>query len=259
MKKETKIVLFTAGITFVSMLILMAIMYFVMLFVFTAKLGDFFYSLGCENISASLYYRTYEKSDDILYVYKALTIEIAQNDNVNIVDYFEEFVNDDEYDDFCSALITKYELSNMKVFEKSFCLDEINMMRKSYVKALNGCDRLEYAKSFAIDAFDDRGDLSLKYIGDYSISGILPYLSEEELLDNDIINKLQLYFDDLYKIFVENNGVKDNISQSYLIRLCNKVLSVGDDINEFGDNQEEKLQNIEKMRLVNDKIVELIK
>jgi len=258
-KKESKIVLCTAGITFVGMLILTAVVYFVMLFAFTAKLGDFFYSLGCENISASLYYKAYEKSDDITCIYKALTIEIKHNDNGNTIKYYEQFITDDEYEDFCLQIISNYELSNINVLEKSLCLDEINMMSNSYVKALKDSNREDEAKSFAMDIFKNRGELSLKNIGNYSINEILPSLTENELLENDILQELQMYFDDMYKIFVENNGVKDNISKSYLIRLSNRLLSVGEDLYGLSDNQEEKEVILQKMKLVNNKIVELIK
>lgn len=262
MKNNTKIVLKSAGFTFLGVLFVLGILYLVMLFCFTVHLADFFYSLGCENLSASLYHRAYEKDNNINYIYKSLNIEIRQNDNSNIIKYYEEFSSDDEYVDFCSKLIEYNESINLNLLEKSLCLDEINTLNTNYVRALWCCDNKEKATQFVLDEFNSIDDITLKDIGEYSLGVIVENLEKECLDDNNIMSSMQLYFENLSTLFSNTNPAND-LEKSYLIRLGNRCMSVGIDVNNLytknNCNLDKITSNEAVMNNINSKIMELVK
>ena len=79
--------------------------------------------------------------------------------------------------------------------------------------------------------------------------------------ENNIENRLQQYFDELFSIF-ENSSINNELDKSYFIRMCNRIITVGNDLNKmyFEDNKTASIEeNIGKMNIVNEKIRELIK
>lgn len=259
MKKESKVVLKTAAITFLMVAILLIITYFVMLFCFTPTLGDFFYSLGCENITASLYYRSYEKSDDITYIYKALSLEIKQRDEGNIVKYYEEFASHNDYDAFLTRIMDSNEKSSLNILEKSLTLDEINIFNCAYVDALLELDKQEKAINFALDNFRNNSNYTYKNIGGYSLNKVITHIDNDAILSEGLVDKIQVYFNDLLEVFENNFNQLDNLKKSYMVRLGNRIMTVGNDLNYFYTSENSnKIENLQKMKMVNEKIMELI-
>jgi hypothetical protein len=259
MKNDTKVILRSALLTLIVIIVLFVVGYFVMLFCFTESLADFFYSLGCENLSASLYHRVYEKTDDINFIYKSLSIEIKQNDNGNIIKYYEQFSNDDEYHEFINKLEKYNEELNLNLLEKSLCLDELNTINGSYVKALWCIDEKEKAINFAMSEFENMGELSLTNVGGYSLGVIVENLENKVLNENNITSSLQIYFDNLAELF-ESVTPANNLEKSYLIRLGNRCMSAGIDVNNlYEDNTEKITENQTVMNNINSKIMELVR
>lgn len=261
MKEDSKVIVRTAGITLLVVIALCVISYLIMLFCFTAKLGDFFYSLGFENISASLYYRVYEKNDDINYIYKSLSIEIGQGDNSNIVKYYEEFTSDEEYVEFCEKLMLSNEKLSLNILEKSLILDEINTINSNYVNALKNTNNTQKAIEFALGEFKNNDNLTLKNIGGYTLSKVVDVIEDDVFTEESLKVTLQEYFNNLLDIFNENSTTEDGLNKAYLVRLGNRIITVGSNLNNIYLNENANIMigsNVEKMNTVNSKIRELV-
>lgn len=258
MKDAVKVVLKTALFTFLSIVVLCLATYFIMLFFFPTQLGDFFYSLGSESMASSLYHRVYEKSDDINYIYKSLNIEIRQKNYENIAQYYEELLGDDEWADFSKNIIKNYEQNNLNILEKSLCLDEINTINSNYVIALMNINQIEKAQTFAISELENNGEFALKNIGGYSINGILKDIDKETLDDKNIPTLLQNYFDKLVDLFNDTDPLSD-VDKSYLVRLGNRIITIGTDVNTLIARDSEKVsENADKIVAVNNRIMGLM-
>ena len=203
-------ILITAGITFVGVILLCLIGYFIMLFAFPKNLGDFYLNLSCDNMASSLYHKVYEKTDDIYYCYKGLQLKINVCDYPNVIDYYEDFVGDDEYDEFVKDLNTHNENLNVGILEKSIFLDEINYINSNYIHALNKMGDSEKAFGYAMNLFKDNSELSLKNIGNYNFSTFINEdfdynkFIETKIDGNTLLVEIQDYFNDCVELFNSN-------------------------------------------------------
>ncbi|MGN0960933.1 MAG: hypothetical protein ACI4PF_01890 [Christensenellales bacterium] len=263
-----KTILKTILYTILALIVVSAIIVCFMYFVFTKDCADFMYNLGCDKIASNLYYKTYEKSGEIEYCYKALNIEIKLNDNNKVVKYYESLVNDDEYDEFIKAVIIHNENMAVGVLEKSSILNEENYLVNRYVRALIIINKFDYAWELTLNNFVKYNDWNFKEQGVYALSAFINESNKHlfnvsyDGLEDTLLNEMQKYFDAIYEIFNNNVGVVSNVDKSYLMALGNRIVSVGQDINNLYGNDETKIENksnnIAMMASVNDVIKGLL-
>lgn len=262
-------ILITGIITFVSVILLFLVTYFVMLFAFPRQLGDFYLNLGCNNMASALYHKVYKDDDNIYYCYKALQLKVNENDYINIVNYYEDFIEDDEFNMFVLELSEHNENLNAGILEKSLFLDEINFIHGSYVNALVKLGDVEKAFNYAIDLLKNNNTLSLQNIGYYNFSHFINDDFEynsflTKLIGEDsLLTKIQDYFIDCVEVFNNNSIFNDNLSKSYLMLVGNRIVSVGQDLNVIYNKLSIKTDlvtsNVKFMEDINGKIMELIR
>ena len=112
--------------TLLILIVVFALFVMLMFFVFTKNLADFMYSVGFDNMASCLYYRVYEKTDNVMYCYKALNIKISIEDHNCVVKYYDAFVIDEEYSEFMELLKENNENLNVGILEKSTLLNDRN-------------------------------------------------------------------------------------------------------------------------------------
>ena len=221
------------GITIIASLL--------MFFVFTKTTADLMYNIGSDKIASKLYYKTYEKTGDIEYCYKALNISISQGYNEKIVGYYEVLIVDDEYADFINSLRSHNEKLDIGLLEKSSLLNEENFLINKYVKALIELGKEGDALVIAVDNFVSYNQWTFKNQGVYALSGFVANNSHifddnYDGLDGELIEEMQEYFNNTYEIFVANKNEDSSIDKAYLLALGNRIINVGQDINALYGN-----------------------
>lgn len=263
-----KTILKTILYTMLVMIGLFVVFITLMFFVFTRNLADFMYGLGSNKVASTLYYRVYEKTDDIIYCHKALNIKINMNDNEKIIKYYEEFIANDEYENFMVASKEQSENLNISVLEKSAILNEDNYLSNSYVKALIGEGEVDKAWGFALNKLYSCADLDLDSQGVYVLSWFISQDNNDKFddvygeFDEILINEMQDYFDSVCGVFDLNKNTTDVLEKAYLVALGNRIINVGQDINviysSFQNYGDIITSNIEKMVEVNNIIKGII-
>jgi hypothetical protein len=263
-KTILKTVLFTTLSLFVTLLIVIALMYFV----FTLSFANLMYNIGCDNWASSLYYKVYEKTDDINYCYKALNIKISIDDSDKVIAYYENFVADEDCQEFLDSVKENSEKLNIGKLEKSTLLNDRNYLVGNYVKALVEEGRCDDAWGIAMSELSYYENFTLRDQGVYAIS---PWIANEEwqkfneiqgCFDEVLVVELQNYFDFSYNLFCGNQATDNVIDQAYLIALGNRVITIGQDINRICNglnvSSAEIASNLEKMVAVNNIIKGLV-
>ena len=235
-----KIVLSSVLYTLLALIVLFAIFVMLMFFVFTKDLANFMHDMGFNRLSSSLYYRVYEKTGEISYCHKALNIKIILNHNEKIIEYYEAFVEDDEYSDFMSALNENNKNLNCGILEKSTLINEDNYLTNQYVKALIKNGEGERAKTISLQCFENYKNFTLYEQGVYALG---QHVSEENKTmfgqaygssSNTLIVDMQDYFD-LSVLIFNNFNPQNDLDKAYLMSLGNRIISVGQDINKMYD------------------------
>lgn len=266
-----KTILKTILITFAILIALTAIVTGLMFGVFTKTTAGMAYDLGNDELASKLYYKSYKKSGDIECIYRALNIEIKYINNNTIVEYYEYFESDDEYEEFMKALKKRNENAKVGILEKSSLLYEDNYLENKYIMALMGIGgtKKEKALNRAIDGFKDsvNSALMLDDLGVYTLSA---FILEDDVFDkvyegfeNTLIEEVQAYFNKLYNVITNVEcGELPDLEKAYAIAMCNRIITIGQDINSryegISDKDELKNDNIAKMTAVNDIIKGLL-
>lgn len=221
--------------TLAVLVVLFAIIIMLMFFVFTKNMADICYNLGCDKIASTLYYRTYEKNDDIFYCYKALNIKIKIGDNNNIVKYYEEFVSDENYTDFMTKLVEKNESLLAGILEKSTLVNEDNYLKNHYIKALIEVGDQGKALTTANLYFNESSITNIKHIGVYTYNNFVSKKNVDKFtIEQDgvvLLTKLQDYFDNLVVLFNDNKTTNNSLEKAYIVSLGNRIIEVGRNIN----------------------------
>lgn len=233
-----KIILSTILFTICTLLVASALICMFMYFVFTKDLADFFYSMGSENIAANLYHRVYEKTDDIYFCYKSLNIEIKLEDNKNIIKYYQEFKNDDEYENFMNNLKKNNERIFVGVLEKSTLLNEVDYLENKYISALKNTNNYDQAFNLAIDNFAGYETFDFENQGVYALyqfvssngTDLTKFNEKYDAYNITLIEAMQDYFNDSTELFNSKTASTD-LEKSYLLALGNRIITVGQNIN----------------------------
>lgn len=261
-----KIIWSTLLFTLIALVVTFIIVSLLLVFVFTADLADFFYSMGNDKVASTLYYKAYEKNDDIRYCYKALNLKIKIDDEEGIVEIYNEYLSDDEYLDFTEEMLTNNEKINCTVLERSVILNDENYLENKYISALIDLNRKEDAFKRAVDNFKNYNQYDFKNQGLYNLN----YFLSDKAVFNEIytgysdtlVNEMQNYFDNAYLIFKENEMTETKLNQSYLVSLGNRLIIVGQSINSvyIANNSNADVVNSNNLILqhVNDTIKGLI-
>ena len=233
-----KIVVNSILYTLLVMIVLFAVFVMLMFFVFTRHLADFMYDVGFDSMASRLYYSVYEKNNEIVYCYKALNIKISLQDHDKVIEYYEAFINDDEYEEFIFASKENAENLNVSILEKSTLLNEENYLTNSYVKALLANNEYDKALNIATTEFF-RSEVLLKNQGVYALSHFVDkynvnVFSEIYLnCEDDLINEMQNYFIELNDLFDESKSLSSELDKSYIFALGNRIIMVGQDVNKI--------------------------
>ena len=262
-----KIIISTVLWTFTFILLFSAIFLIVMIFAFPKNLGDFFYSIGSNRFASSLYYRVYEKEDNIYYCYKSLSIEIGLENEENIIKYYEDFVSDENYSDFMQQLQEHNEKQNVTLLAKSTLLNENNFLTNQYIGALIDNDQIDKAYNVALNCFKDYNSFTFKNQGVYALyqfnelSNYNDLYSMPEGYSLNLIESLQDYFEKSFDLFNEKKSSDNELDKAYLISLGNRIIQVGQNTNAFYSNHNETnliSTNKECMNEVNNVIKEIL-
>lgn len=248
--------------TLLVLFLITVALWLTMFFLFPRTLGDFCYSLGIDNMSANLYYKEYEKSGEVASLYKALNIEIKCKDNEKIIKYYVEFTEHDNYTDFMSSYKSYNEKLNVGILEKSSLLNEENYLANQYIIALINSGKIDEAFSIALDYFKDYKSFTLKNQGIYVFNRFLTSQDFDRCpagYTDTIINSMQDYFDDCCQLFNYNINSSDNLEKAYLLALGNRIIEVGQNINQlYVDSDLKEELNSNAMLDINEKIKGLI-
>jgi len=260
---NTKTVLKTMLYTILSMIVILAIVVCFMYFLFTKTSADLMYNIGCNNVAANLYYKTYKKNNSTVYLYKALNLEIQLKDNENIIKYYEELVADEEWEYFLINIVDNRERLNIGILEKSSMLNEDCYLTKSYITALVNLSQEDKAWKIALEEFSSYNNFDLDNQGVYALSifiknRVQDFKEQQEGFDEILVSEMQEYFDNSLIIFENNKNTNDIVAKAYLIALGNRIINVGQDINTIylttDVNDSRAIQNSEKMQNINNVI-----
>ena len=232
----TKIILSCILYTLIALLVAFALFVMLMFFVFTKDLANFMYDMGFDRMASSLYYRVYEKTDDISYCHRALSIKINLEHNEKIIEYYETFSADENYSDFINSFNDRNKALSVGVLEKSAIINEENYLVNHYVKALINEGEVDKAKSIAIASFENYENFTFYDQGVYALNWFVNH--ENINMFNEIhnssserlINEMQHYFNVSLSLF---NGTtpQSDTDKAYLLALGNRIIAVGQDIN----------------------------
>lgn len=253
-----KTILSTIALTLTVLVVISLIVFCLMYFVFTKSFADFCYSLGSKNFASNLYYKVYEKNDDIYYCYRALNIKIVLDKVNDVVKYYKEFESDNEYSDFMDYLNKKNEQVSASLIEKSVLLNEDNYLKRNFIKALIDTNRVSEAFDYSIEYFSEYDNFDFFNQGAYTLNYFVSSSEKFDVIydkyDVKLVAAMQNYFDNSYLIFDEKKDCTLDLEKSYLIALGNRLIQVGEDLNklynELGGDSVSK--NNEVMTSIND-------
>lgn len=255
-KTILKTILFTLLVLVTSLVVFVLTMFFF----FTKNFADFMYDIGCDRVASSMYYRVYQKSDEIVYCHKALNIRISLGDDEKVVEYYKAFEGDDEYEDFLDACDRNSESLNISLLEKSAILNEKNYLINNYVKSLVSVGNVDEAWDIAVENFANYKSFGMVEQGVYAFGefvkvGILENFNVEDSQGGTLLQKMQEYFDSSTVLFEANKNSENNVEKAYLVSLGNRIINVGQDINKIYQkvnlNQEKISINIDNMLTIN--------
>ena len=261
-----KSIIKTIAWTMLSLFLALGVCIILMVFVFSGTFGDFMYDIGCDRWASSLYYRQYNKDNNIIYCYKALNIRISLGDSEQIIEYYDAFVNNDDYVEFLTASRENVEKLNIGVLEKSSMLHEDNYLTNNYVKALIDVGKIDEAWDIALEEFVKVDNVQVENIGVYAFSNFIDdecscFVKIYDNLENPLIVEMQEYFDNAYALLGGSTPV-GSLDRAYLVALGNRIISVGQDINKIysvlNASGENVTANVQKMINVNNIIKGLI-
>lgn len=255
-----KTILSTIGLTLSVLLAISLIFVSLMYFVFTKSFADFCYSLGNKNMASNLYYKVYEKNDDIYYCYKALNIKIVLGKDKDVVKYYKEFASDNEYVDFMEYLNENNENANVGILEKSVLLNEDNYLKRNFISSLIKTGRYSEGFDYALEYFSDYASFDFYNQGVYAFNYFILDGKKFNVVYDEysvyLIDAVQSYFDNSCLIFEENKYCDRASDKAYLISLGNRIIQVGEDLNKLYEDNNLALieKNNQNMRNVNDVI-----
>ena len=256
----------TVWLTILTMILLTLIASAVFVFVFTKQCADFMYDIGCNNIASILYHKSYEDKGDIGDCYKALNIKISLGENDKIIEYYEDFVEDDEYESFMTASLENSEKLDISVLEKSAILNDRNYLVNNYIKALKATEQNDKAVEVTLAEFKLCKSFTFKSQGVYALG---QYIGDSEFFgtqhtgfDKVLYAEMQEYFDSMVTMFDSFKTAEGNLDRAYLVALGNRIISVGQDINSIYNaleiEEELEANNVSKMLIVNNVIKGII-
>ena len=238
-KTYGKTVFVTAGITIVSII---ACIVFAVMLIFTlspGRAGDFVYNIGFTGWASSLYHKEYTYSGNIASLYQALDIAIEKDKYDRVIEYYEEFKLDEDFEEFINYKITNAKEQNVSPLLKAGLLNEKEYLEKNYVKALVNGDRALDGYTYSLLRFKENTTYTLDNTGIYTFQ----YFTDKRLfndvfLENDksLRDNLIDYLEDIYEVFDANKSTTDTLEQAYLIVLGQKIVIISEHINSLLDS-----------------------
>lgn len=265
-ENKTKVILLTILITMLTLIAICLGLFAILYFGMPKELADFTYSLGNERFASNLYYKAYKKSGDIDVCYKALNLKIKLSDGEGIVEIYEAYLQDDDYESYNQMMETYKKYLDCSVLEMSVILNEVDYLESRYIGALIKLGKHDVAFDRAIDNFEKYNDFDLQNQGAYNLNYFITNTADfNKVYENytlTLIEAMQDYFDKSYTIFSNNTYTEDDLEKAYLVALGNRLILVGQNINTIytaNSSNSDKCQNNEAiMQEVNNAIKGII-
>ena len=172
---------------------------------------------------------------------------------------YETFTKDEDYENFMSELKKRNEQLDIGVLEKSSILNEDDYLKNRYIRALIKTKDEQKAYAIAIESFENYKDFAFHNQGVYALNyfldmeGFNNFDIEPANYDKTLIESMKEYFELSVNLFDENKDTSDNLEKAYLISLGNRVIQVGQNINEICSDDESLIaSNNQKMQDIND-------
>lgn len=248
-------------ITLVVVAVLVAGAWCLMAFVLPKTFADFTYSIGMENYAQKLYVRDWKTSEDINSLYSALNIAIKNNDSDNIIELYELFSSDNEYENFVKFI----DAENLKIDEspliKASLLNEDNYLKNRYISALICENKIQKAFEFAlqseINLSPNCKDMGNFLFGNFATNqGFLLKDNFDVVLDGrttSLLTDFYTYFNALVNEFEKDYN---NVETFYIVSVGNRIQLVGNTINSLLEElgQEKDSQINEKLSEINENL-----
>ena len=234
-----KTIFVTAAITLVSLISCVVLFVGVMFALCPGRSGDFAYNVGYDGLASSLYYKEYTYSGDVARLYQALNVAIENGKYAKVIEYYEEFRNNEYYDKFVDYKIECAKNENVDTLVKAGLLNEREYLERNYVKALVKKGKEKKAFNFALNSFKADKIYTLDKTGIYALS----YFTEDKYFDDVYVKEgvtlregIELYVDELYRVFTNNQASNSSLDDAYLVSLGNKIVLVSEHINSMLDS-----------------------
>lgn len=266
-------ILKTSLITIVYFVALIVIVFWFMCIVSPIVMGNFLNDLQLTNYASNLYFREYNNSKNIGYLYKSLNLDIKQNNYRGIIEKYDMLSCDDNYQTLLDNLKQNALNSNSNLLIKSSILNEETNLFNHYLssKIIIGDG---YAFDIALDEFSNYSSSTLENNGIYLFdlfitqnSSALDYNRFEyvypKYFSNNLRKEINYYFVHLEDLFLNkyNEGNLSINEKAYLIATGNRIITVGNNLKVLNSVLTDGTSNIlltDKMNNINNKIVELL-
>ncbi len=254
-----KTIFVTIGITLLALLVSALVMFLTLFFVFTKDLANFVYELGNYSFAGDLYARVYQKNGEISDCYLALSLDIRTEDYKGVIENYELFIKDDEYQNFMQTIAKSSGLTAGGLLERSALTNEENYLEDRYILSLIKVGESARAFERAVYRFSDYKNYTFERQGCYSLNrfvgdDITKFNEIYNGYETTLIEEIQNYFDLSCLIFDAHKADSDTISKAYLIALGNRLIMVGQNINRVYLNLE---INADKVNTNNQNLVKI--
>lgn len=258
--KYTRVIWLSILFTILAIVAICVAIFAILYFAMPKDLADFTYSVGNERFASHLYFKAYEKNDDIDLCYKALNLKIKVKDNKGIVEVYEAYLDDDEYESYNQLMKIHNENVNCSILERSVILNDENYLENKYISALILLNERDKAFDRAVDNFAKYQEYTFKEQGFYNLNYFITdtskYSDKYEGYSLDLLDAMQDYFDKAVVLFNDNKEADKEVDKAYLMALGNRLLLVGQNINSIytlnNSNSELKAENLEILQSIND-------
>lgn len=236
--KSNKIVLITSLITLGALILITVLISVIISLTIPAKMANFCYGVGLENLSQNLYYKDYKKTGSIYSLYSSLKINIELEKNQNIVYRFDEFSSNNEYDSFVenynknilgsnNSKLLKASLYNLDNYLKEKYVDAKLKLNNQQVYAVEYSARELYKANSAI-SFENQGAYLMSNLLEDEVVSIIVHLFKSEIDGKIVFDEMKDYYNNLcnYLDLNKNNNSDDILK----ITFANRIIKLGNDI-----------------------------
>lgn len=234
-----KIVLKVSLITVSILLSLFIVGMVIFCLCFPKDSASIMYDIGLENISQSLYYRDYKKTQSLNSLYNSLSINIKLNNSKNIIKQYELLSGDGNYNLLVETYASSVMQSNKNAYIKASSYDLDDYLSNKYLDALIKSDLKEKAFKYATANSNFESDLSFINLKKYTYHNFLKDVESieknnplfyEEIDGVKIFDVIKEYYADLNGYLENHKADSFENDKVYKIALTDRIIEVGMDL-----------------------------